>query len=133
MVAPVQDWDIDPANNGNHDGIPMYEGMTPAQLNDSIRAIMAAIKAEHLARVAAEGGIEGNVDDALADALATMNAAIAALTGFVTGDLKFTFATAVPGGWLLLNGATIGNAASGGTGRANADTEALFTLLWNGY
>jgi microcystin-dependent protein len=31
------------------------------------------------------------------------------------------------------NGRTLGNASSGGTERANADTETLFTLLWNQY
>lgn len=36
-----------------------------------------------------------------------------------------------PNGWLLCSGKTIGSATSGGTSRANADTEALFTLLWN--
>lgn len=133
MVAPVTDWDTDPSGNDNQEGIPMYEGMTPAQLNDSIRAIMAAVKAEHNDRVGAEGEIESNVDDALAAALASVAASIAALTGFLTGDLKITMATAIPGGWLLMNGSTIGSAASGGTARANADTEALFTLLWDGY
>lgn len=35
-----------------------------------------------------------------------------------------------PSGWLKANGTTIGSAASGATNRANADTEALFSLLW---
>jgi microcystin-dependent protein len=36
----------------------------------------------------------------------------------------------VPSGWVLADGKTIGSAASGATGRANADTEDLFVLLW---
>lgn len=36
-----------------------------------------------------------------------------------------------PSGYVLLDGKTIGNASSGGTERANADTSALFTLLWD--
>jgi len=36
-----------------------------------------------------------------------------------------------PVGWLLVDGKTVGNAASGATSRANADTAALFTELWN--
>lgn len=36
----------------------------------------------------------------------------------------------VPAGWVLLRGNSIGDASSGGTERANADTQALFTLLW---
>ncbi len=39
--------------------------------------------------------------------------------------------TTAPVGFVLLQGGTIGNASSGGTVRANADTEELFTLLWN--
>lgn len=38
-----------------------------------------------------------------------------------------------PSGWLICNGATIGNAASSATGRANADTATLFDLLWNNW
>ncbi len=53
------------------------------------------------------------------------------VTGFTTGDVKLTLKTAADTGWVLMNDGTIGNAASGGTTRANADTEALFTLLWN--
>src|SRR5690606_4990055 len=34
-------------------------------------------------------------------------------------------------GFVRLNGRTIGNAASGATERANADTEDLFTYYWN--
>lgn len=36
-----------------------------------------------------------------------------------------------PAGWVLADGGTIGNAASGGSTRANADTEDLFTLFYN--
>lgn len=35
-----------------------------------------------------------------------------------------------PAGWLVEDGKTIGSVASGATGRANADTEELFTHLW---
>lgn len=49
-----------------------------------------------------------------------------------TTGLIIDFAgTATPSGWLLCSGRTIGNAASSATERANADTQALFTLLWN--
>lgn len=46
--------------------------------------------------------------------------------GSVQGFLRNT----TPSGWLELNGLTIGNASSGATARANADTETLYTLLW---
>ena len=41
------------------------------------------------------------------------------------------FGTTPPTGWLFVDGKTIGNGSSGATSRANADTESLFTLLWN--
>jgi len=50
---------------------------------------------------------------------------------WTTGDAKLTLKTTADAGWVLANDGTIGNAASGATTRANADTEALFTLLWN--
>lgn len=49
---------------------------------------------------------------------------------FTTGDVKVTIKTVADDGWVMLNDGTIGNAASGGTTRANADTAALFALLW---
>jgi hypothetical protein len=48
-----------------------------------------------------------------------------------TGLAQFYMGTTPPAGWVLADGGSIGNAASGATNRANADTEALFTLLWN--
>jgi hypothetical protein len=42
----------------------------------------------------------------------------------------FAFKTPTSG-WLKCNGGTIGNAASGASTRANADTANLFTALWN--
>lgn len=50
---------------------------------------------------------------------------------FTTGDAKLTLKTAADIGFVMANDGTIGNAASGGTTRANADTIALFELLWN--
>lgn len=40
---------------------------------------------------------------------------------------------AAPTGWVYGFGRTIGNASSGATERANADTATLFTLLWNNW
>lgn len=49
----------------------------------------------------------------------------------VTGAQIDYWGSAAPTGWVLASGRTIGNASSGATERANVDTEALFTLLWN--
>ena len=48
-----------------------------------------------------------------------------------TGDVKLTIKTAADTGWIMCDDGTIGDASSGATTRANADTSALFTLLWN--
>lgn len=47
-----------------------------------------------------------------------------------TGDVKLTLKTAADAGWIMCNDGTIGSASSGATTRANADTAALYTLLW---
>ena len=52
------------------------------------------------------------------------------ITGFVTGMLIPYCQTTPPAGWVSLNDGTIGNASSGASTRANADTEALYTMLW---
>jgi microcystin-dependent protein len=49
---------------------------------------------------------------------------------WTTGDVKITMKTAADTGWVFMNDGSIGDASSGGTTRANADTSALFTLLW---
>lgn len=57
--------------------------------------------------------------------------AVASTPAWSTGDVKLTIKTIADTGWVLMNDGTIGNAASGATTRANADTSALFTLVWN--
>ena len=53
---------------------------------------------------------------------------------FVTGDTIVWESNVLrTGGWVWCNGLTIGNAGSGATGRANADTLALFTLYWSSF
>ena len=60
-------------------------------------------------------------------------AAVAAAVGalFTTGDIKPTIKAAADTGWVMLDDGNIGDATSGATTRANADTSALFALLWN--
>ena len=50
---------------------------------------------------------------------------------FNSADIMASYDITLPSGWLWLDGKTIGDATSGGTARANADTSALFTVLWN--
>lgn len=48
-----------------------------------------------------------------------------------TGDIKPTMKNVADTGWVMFDQGTIGNASSAATSRANADTSALFQLLWN--
>src|SRR5690606_9005804 len=48
-----------------------------------------------------------------------------------TGDVHLTYATSAPSGWVMMDDGSIGNAISGATTRSNADTEALYTLLYD--
>ena len=50
--------------------------------------------------------------------------------GFYVGDVKPTIRQVSDPGWVIMDDGSIGSAASGATTRANADTEALYTLLW---
>ena len=49
---------------------------------------------------------------------------------FSTGDAKMTYKASADVGWIMANDTTIGDASSSATGRANADTQNLFTLFW---
>lgn len=50
-----------------------------------------------------------------------------------TGDLKWRLENTTISGWVRINGRTIGNATSGASERASADTQALFIYIWSTY
>ncbi|MES1977316.1 MAG: hypothetical protein V4451_04725 [Pseudomonadota bacterium] len=52
------------------------------------------------------------------------------ISGFVTGMVMSHDDDTAPAGWIMSSGRTIGDAASGATERANADTYALFEVYW---
>jgi microcystin-dependent protein len=56
--------------------------------------------------------------------------AATAAAAWTTGDVKLSLKTVADSGWILANDGTIGDASSSATTRANADTSALYTLLW---
>lgn len=95
-------------------------------LIDAKGDLIAGSAADTPARVAV--GADGTL--LTADSSAAGGVAWSA-AGFTTGDVKITLKTTADAGWVLMDDGTIGNASSGGTTRANADTEDLFTLLWN--
>lgn len=105
----IDQWSTVAANNASGvTGINWAEGQAPSTVNDSARELMAQIAAW----------------------LANPTL-VSSIGAFTTGDAKLTFKTVADTGWVLMNDGTIGNATSGATTRANADTSALFTLLWN--
>lgn len=54
-------------------------------------------------------------------------------SGVESGAITAYVGLTAPSGWLLCSGKTIGDASSGGTARANADTATLFALLWDSF
>ena len=67
-----------------------------------------------------------STDGATKDYVDTVTAAFVG-----TGDIKPTIKTIADAGWLLLDDGTFGNVGSGSSNRANADCQALFTLVFN--
>lgn len=65
-----------------------------------------------------KAGIQALLDDLLASAHVP-----------ATGDVRLSLRSSITG-WVPMNDGSIGNAASGATTRANADTAALFALIW---
>jgi len=49
---------------------------------------------------------------------------------FSTGDTKHTLKATAAKGWVMMDNKSIGNFASGATGRANSDTWPLYKLIW---
>lgn len=72
-----------------------------------------------------------------AEVAAISSSGIELPSGFVTvmppGAMMPYVGTTAPTGWVRANGRTIGNASSGASERANADTEDLFTVLWDSF
>jgi hypothetical protein len=58
------------------------------------------------------------------------NIQVAATGVWSTGDVKLTYKTVADAGWVMMNDGSIGDASSGATTRANADTQNLFNLFF---
>lgn len=56
---------------------------------------------------------------------------VVAAASEITGTVKDYIGTSAPAGYVLASGRTIGDASSGATERANADTATLFALIWD--
>lgn len=76
--------------------------------------------------------ITGMADPTVATDAATKNYVDTVTAAFFsTGDAKLTLKTAADAGWVMFDDGTLGSAGSGASTRANADTQALFNLLFN--
>lgn len=82
--------------------------------------------------ILAEAGLtpDNNIEQVGASQVLTALKSIIALGTVPTGAVQYFARSTAPAGWIKLNGMTIGNASSGATNRANADTLNLYTLLW---
>jgi hypothetical protein len=63
--------------------------------------------------------------------LITLQGQVGAVASVPTGVVNPYVGSTAPSGWLFAHGGTIGNASSGASIRANADTQPLFEMLWN--
>lgn len=75
-------------------------------------------------------GLGDASSDGDAVTLSQLTALLSSQRTVPVGALQPLRSKSAPTGWLVEDGKTIGNATSGATGRANADTEDLFTHLW---
>jgi microcystin-dependent protein len=114
-----------------------------ASANIAATKISAAIAGTGITRNGSTGALTPNVDDSTIEVsssnlqvkdggITSTKLASATLTLLAPSGIVVPYCgTTAPTGWLLTDGSTFGNGSSGGTQRANADTETLFTLLWN--
>lgn len=99
--------------------IPMFwlaDGLIHARLTDSFGTPIIDSTLQVLGPSSGGGGGGGTVDPT---------------TILATGDEKIRYGTGPLAGFVRENALTIGNATSGATERANADTQALFIYLYN--
>jgi hypothetical protein len=94
-------------------------------------AFIAQLRDGKLDKSAASAFALTLLDDADAAAARATLGVTDPLSRYSPGEFVFSASTTAPTGTLATNGGTIGNASSGGTARANADTSALFTVLWS--
>lgn len=82
-------------------------------------------------RITTKGGaIVRDVDNLPGESTASSGGGSSGSSSFPVGSYLPIHRDQPVDGWVRANGRTIGNDGSGATERANADTEALYTVLW---
>lgn len=86
---------------------------------------------DNTSKVAPMSRVKEALDTALSAAQAASNAQTSADSVVYPGDFKHSARASNHGRWMIANGLTIGSAASGATGKANANTFPCYEVLWN--
>ena len=102
--------------------------VTPATYGSASRSVVATV--DQKGRATAMSDVAIAITGSQVTDLASIIAA-AILAAIPVGTIEFDATNNLPTGWLYAGGGTIGNASSNATSRANADTAALYTGLWN--
>jgi hypothetical protein len=105
--------------------IAAIQDQTEADIADGL-AGKADLVHTHTAAQVSVAEITGITGSVLQDVLAELRALAPQ-----TGTLRLSMDDTVNAGWVACNDGTIGDATSGASNRANADTLALFSLIWN--
>lgn len=129
---------VNGVNSISDDNVATNAAITPSKIATSIAGA-------GVARDSSTGALAVNVDNVglevsgdtvqLKDAGVTLaKLATSTINSLMpTGAMVPYVGTTAPTGWVLANGGTIGNAASGATLRANADAETLYALLYDSF
>lgn len=108
-------WPLSADQSGRIPMFYMAAGSTSVRLTDRAGVVQFSYPSMLVIGASSGGGAGGVVDPS---------------TVFSSGDVKFRPTAEVLTGWVKMNAQTIGSATSGSSGRANADTQALFIYLW---
>jgi hypothetical protein len=126
-----------PANATLADGLVLGFRATAANATTTPSFNADGLGAKTIVKQGGAALAPADIPGALAECMIRYNAANArwellnpVVSSFTTGDVKTTLKAIADAGWVMMNDGTIGDASSGATTRANADTQALFTLLW---
>ncbi len=101
-----------------------------ARIGTTVQAYSASIATTSASQAEMEAGTEAALRSMSPLRVAQAITTLAPAASLPTGVPLDYFGTTAPSGYVMASGRTIGSAASGATERANADTEALYTLLW---